>query len=65
MDTPDLIGTAEAARLIERSPRTIHRLVRAKQLTPVHTAPGGHHGAWLFSRADVEAIKAERNKSAA
>ena len=52
----DLIGTAEAARVLGRSPRTVHRMVNAGDLTPAMTAPGGHHGSYLFRRADVEAL---------
>lgn len=53
---PDLIGTAEAARILDRSHRTIHRLVHAGDLTPAMTAPGGRVGVFLFRRADVERI---------
>ena len=52
----DLIGTAEASRILGRSPRTVHRMVRDGGLTPAMTAPGGHHGTYLFRRADVEAL---------
>lgn len=51
----DLIGTAEAARILGRSPRTVHRMVRNGELTPEITAPGGHHGTYLFRRAEIEA----------
>ena len=54
--TEDLIGTAEAARILGRSHRTVHRMVRDGGLTPAITAPGGHHGTYLFHRADVEAL---------
>ena len=54
--TEDLIGTAEAARILGRSPRTVHRMVDAGDLTPALTAPGGPAGAYLFRRADVEKI---------
>jgi excisionase family DNA binding protein len=53
-----LIGTAEVARLLHRSPRTIHRMVKAGELTPVMTAPGGFAGAYLFDRAEIEALAA-------
>lgn len=66
MDTPsDLIGSTEAARLLDRSPRTIHRLVETGSLIPAHVAPGGFAGAFLFRRADVEALAAERLKATA
>lgn len=54
----DLIGTAEAARIIGKSPRTIHRLVSSGLLTPAIVAPGGHSGSYLFERADIERVKA-------
>ena len=52
----DLIGTAEAARVLGRSPRTVHRMVDAGDLIPALTAPGGPAGAYLFRRADVEKL---------
>lgn len=55
----DLIGTAEVARILGKSPRTVHRMVQAGALTPALIAPGGFAGAYLFSRADVERVKAE------
>jgi len=56
--TDDLIGSVEVARMLGKSPRTIHRLVEVGALTPVLTAPGGAHGAYLFRRADVERLAA-------
>jgi excisionase family DNA binding protein len=52
----DLLGTAETARLLKRSHRTVHRLVKSGQLTPYMTAPGGFAGSYLFLRSDVEAL---------
>lgn len=54
--TPDLIGTTEAAQILNRSPRTVHRMVAAGKLAPAMTAPGGYAGVWLFNRADIEAL---------
>ena len=54
MTHDDLIGTAEAAQLLGKSHRTIHRLVKAGTLKPAVVAPGGLAGAFLFKRADVE-----------
>lgn len=54
--TEDLIGTAEAARILGRSHRTVHRMVRDGDLTPAIKAPGGPAGAFLFHRADVEKL---------
>lgn len=53
---PELIGSTEAARILGKSPRTVHRLVESGDLTPAMTAPGGRAGAFLFRRSDVEAI---------
>lgn len=58
-DTP-LIGTAEAARILDKSHRTIHRLVKSGDLIPAMTAPGGPSGVFLFNRADVERLAKER-----
>lgn len=57
MEPRHLIGTAEAARLLSVSHRTIHRLVEAGELIPVMTAPGGINGAFLFQPVDVERIR--------
>lgn len=56
--TPQLIGTAEVAQILGKSPRTVHRMVKAGLLTPVMTAPGGFAGTYLFDRADIEALAA-------
>lgn len=65
-ETPqDLIGSAEAATILGKSPRTVHRLVESGTLTPAMKAPGGFAGIYLFHRADVEAVKVERDLQAA
>lgn len=51
-----LIGTAEAAQILGKSHRTIHRLVKSGDLKPAMTAPGGPAGVFLFRKADVEAL---------
>lgn len=56
--TSDLIGSTEAAHILGKSPRTVHRLVAAGELEPVVTAPGGYAGTFLFRRSDIEAFKA-------
>ena len=53
----DLISTAEVARLLGRSHRTVHRLVLAGRLKPAIVAPGGN-GVYMFARADVDAYMA-------
>jgi excisionase family DNA binding protein len=57
--TPDLIGTAEAARILNKSHRTVHRMVKAGRLVPAMKAPGGFAGAFLFDRAEVDALAKE------
>lgn len=66
MDTThqSLIGTAEVARILGKSHRTVHRLVKAGTLVPALTAPGGFSGAYLFRREDVEAL-VEQSEAAA
>jgi len=59
--TDDLIGTAEAARILGRSLRTVHRLVQDQHLTPALIAPGGQSGVYLFRRGDVESLAAKRS----
>lgn len=54
--TTDLIGTAEAARILGKSPRTVHRMVADGRLTVELTVPGGHVGVWLFDRAQIVAL---------
>lgn len=64
-DPDDLIGSAEAARILGKSQRTVHRLVQSGTLTPAFTAPGGFAGAFMFKRADVLAVvAADEAKSA-
>ena len=54
----ELIGSVEAAAILGKSPRTVHRLVKSGVLTPAMKAPGGFAGAFLFTRAEVERVKA-------
>lgn len=61
----NLIGTAEAAKILSKSHRTVHRLAKSGALVPVVTVPGGHHGTHLFLRADVEALAAGIEKASA
>lgn len=56
----DLVGTAEAARILAKSHRTIHRLVESGALVPALTAPGGFRGAFLFNRSDIDRIRDEQ-----
>lgn len=58
--TENLIGTAEAAKILGKSHRTVHRLVESGALSPAMTAPGGFKGAFLFRRSDIEAVATNR-----
>lgn len=53
--TEHLIGTAEAGRILGKTPRTVQRMVASGTLTPVVTLPG-KTGAYLFDRHDIEAL---------
>lgn len=57
MATNDLIGTDEAAQLLGVSRPTVKRKAKAGTL-PVAIKMPGHTGAYLFRRADVEALMA-------
>lgn len=59
----EFVGTAEVARLLGCSPSTVRRRVESHELEPVHTAPGGPHGAFVFKREDVEHLRAEKSAS--
>lgn len=50
----DLITAPEAGVILGKSARTVQRMIPDK-LTPVRKLPGPN-GAWLFCRADVEAL---------
>ena len=50
------IGSAEAAKILGKSQRTVIRMVEAGRLAPAATVPGGH-GIYLFNRKDVEALR--------
>jgi excisionase family DNA binding protein len=57
--TPDLITTAEVARIYGCHVRTVHRLVERGQLEPAIKAPG-LRGTLFFRRDDVLRLAAER-----
>ena len=55
-DVADLVSSREALELLGLTdPSTISRWVAAGKLTPAHKLPG-KTGAYLFNRADVEAL---------
>ena len=61
---PELIGSGEVCRLLNVNQATVSRWVKAEVLAPVHQFPG-KNGAYLFSRADVEQLAADREKASA
>ena len=59
-DAPDLIPTAEAAEALGVHVATISRMVTRGDLAPAVKVPG-KRGAYLFNRADVDALAAQRS----
>lgn len=51
----DLISTAQAARILDKSIRTVNRLANDGSLRAVKL--GDATRPWVFERADVEAYK--------
>lgn len=57
-DSPlDLVGTSDAAKILGVHPATVTRLVDSDQLKPAGQLGGG---AFVFNRADVEALAEKR-----
>lgn len=54
----ELVGTAEAAQILDCSIWTVRRLRLAGRLVPAQKMPG-ETGAFLFHRSDVEALTTE------
>lgn len=54
-----LLPTAVVARRLGYTPRHVARLVERGEIKPAMTAPGAR-GAYLFRRADVEALAERR-----
>lgn len=61
---PDFIGSAEVARLLKINQVTVARWVASGELTPVHKLPG-KNGAYLFNRADIDKLAADRENASA
>ena len=55
----DLIGTTEAARILNIDKPTLTRWVAAGRITAAHKLPG-KNGAFIFHRADITALAKER-----
>lgn len=60
----DLIGTTEAAQILQKDDATVRRWVISGRLRVAMRLPG-RTGARLFHRADVEALAAEATAAAA
>ena len=59
----DLIGATEAAPILGEDARTVQRKAKAGEY-PAAKLPG-LRGAYIFNRADIERIAAERKADAA
>lgn len=57
--TTEQVPTAEAARVLGVSVWSIRRLIERGELEPTAKLPG-LRGAYLFDRADVDRLAAER-----
>lgn len=57
MDTQELLGVAETAALVGRSPRTVSWYAETGKLVPVYKGPAAN-GKYLFARADIDAFLA-------
>ena len=57
--SPTAISTADASALLSVSTTTLHTLVHGGHLRPLAKAPG-LRGAYIFGRADVEALAEAR-----
>jgi len=55
----DIIGSTEACTILNIDKATISRWVAAGKLTPVAKLPR-KNGAFLFARADIDALATER-----
>lgn len=60
MPTQDaLVGAADACRILNVHNSTLGRWIKEGRLTPAHKLPG-KNGAYVFHRADVHKLAAER-----
>lgn len=60
----DLIGSTESCRILLIDKATLTRWVADEKITAAHKLPG-KNGAYLFNRADVERLAAERAEASA
>lgn len=61
----DLVGTSEAATLLKVHPATVKRMVDDDLLTPAGRLGIDSDGAYVFHRADVDALAVKRAAEAA
>lgn len=59
MNTDALIGSKDACRILNIDKATLSRWVTAGTLTPALQLPG-RNGAYLFHRAHIEQLAAQR-----
>ena len=55
----DLVGTSDAAKILDVHPATVTRMVDTDLLKPAGRL-GGDSGAFVFNRADVVALAEKR-----
>lgn len=60
---PALVSTAEAARILRVTTRTVHRFAESGTLPPAYRLDN-QRGAYLFHKSDVDDL-AERRRPAA
>lgn len=63
MAKPDWVNTAQAARMLAMSLRSIHRFAEDGTLVPVMRVTDSPNGAYLFERADVEKLAKQRTRA--
>lgn len=60
--TPELVGTAEASKIVAVNRRTLLRLIDRGSIRPAMKIPGTR-GAYLFDRDEIEALAKDRRAS--
>ncbi len=63
-DPQDLIGSAEAERILNISRATLTRWIAAGRIPLAGQLPPSGRGAFIFNRSDVERLAAELKASA-
>jgi hypothetical protein len=59
MQTPDLIGTAEVAALLDKDKATITRWAAEGRLGPVVRSGSKRNSSLLFFRSEIERVRSE------